>query len=64
MKIAVTVESNSYQYSEYGYTSDRYTAIFNSSVVTIDIMLDWAERMIGFRPPISRLLISEVNDEV
>lgn len=64
MKIAVTVESDAYQYSYDGYATDKYTAVFDSSKVTIDMMLDWAEKMIGKRPPIGRLIISEVTDGV
>ncbi len=60
MKIAVTIETDAYQYSETGYTTDKYTAVFESDSVTIEDLMIWAERVTGKRPHLGRLIISEV----
>jgi len=60
MKIAVTIETDAYQYSESGYTTDKYTAVFDSESVTIEDLMKWAEVRIGKRPQLGRLIISEV----
>lgn len=62
MKVAVTYETNAYQYSENGYSTDKFTKIFDYELATVKDMLDWARKKQGGPVPLGRLIISEVSE--
>lgn len=62
MKIAVTYETSAYQYSENGFSTDKFTKVFDYDKVTVKDMIDWAKSMQGGPVSLGRLIISEVSE--
>lgn len=63
MKICVTIESDAYQYSENGYATDRYSAVYDADKLTVQEMLDFSKRMLGKSLPLNRHILSEVVEQ-
>lgn len=63
MKICVTIESDAYQYSENGYATDRYSAVYDTDKLTVQEMLDFSKRMFGKSLPLNRHILSEVAEQ-